>query len=37
MNEALLIKNGCEAPKDVVADIVGDDTHQATLDSVTED
>jgi len=37
MNEALLIKNGCEAPKDVVAKIAGDETHQATLNDVTED
>lgn len=37
MNEALLIKNGCEAPKDVVAKIAGDDTHQETLDSMIKD
>lgn len=36
MNEALLIKNGAEAAKDTVAKIAGDDTHQATLDGVTE-
>lgn len=37
MNEALLIKNGYEASNEKVAQLVGDETRQITLDGLSED